>query len=129
MRYSTMIRFGAVCLVALTVQSSAARVWHVPSEAPTIQAGIDSAVTGDVVELANGTFTGNGNRDIDFLGKAITVRSQSGNPEDCIIDCQGSEMEPHRGFTFHSGETATSVVESITIQRNRIFSLQNGYRY
>jgi hypothetical protein len=56
---------------------------------PTIQAAIDAAQDGDVIELTDGTFMGNGNRDIDYLGKAITVRSQSGDPETCIIDCEG----------------------------------------
>jgi formylglycine-generating enzyme required for sulfatase activity len=82
---------------------------------PTIQAAVDAAYPGDTVELMDGTYTGDGNRDIDFHGKAVTVRSQSGNPEDCIIDCEGSESEPHRGFYFHSGEGPDSVVEGITI--------------
>ncbi len=47
--------------------------------------------------VADGIYTGEGNRDIDFLGKAITVRSENG-PESCIIDCQGSEADPHRGL-------------------------------
>jgi pectin methylesterase-like acyl-CoA thioesterase len=41
---------------------------------PTIQAAIDAAIDGDTVELADGTFRGDGNRDPDYLGKAITVR-------------------------------------------------------
>ncbi|NIO84487.1 MAG: hypothetical protein GTN53_28595, partial [Candidatus Aminicenantes bacterium] len=41
---------------------------------PTIQAAINAAATGDIIELQTGTYTGNGNRDIDFLGKVITVR-------------------------------------------------------
>ena len=40
------------------------------------------------VELAGGVYRGAGNRDIDFLGKAITVRS-SGGPENCIVDAGG----------------------------------------
>ncbi len=55
---------------------------------PTIQAAVEAALDGDVIELTNGIFSGNGNWDIDFLGKRITVRSQSGNPELCIIDCE-----------------------------------------
>lgn len=86
---------------------------------PTIQAAINAASTGAEIVLTNGTFTGNGNRDIDFLGKAITVRSQSGHPEQCIIDCQGSVSDQHRGFYFHSGETRSSLLKAITIK--------NGY--
>jgi parallel beta-helix repeat protein/predicted outer membrane repeat protein len=80
---------------------------------PTVQAAINAGCA--VIELANGTFTGNGNRDIDFGGRAITVRSQSGNPADVTIDCEGSSSAYRRGFYFHSGEGPNSVVEGITI--------------
>ncbi len=83
---------------------------------PTIQAAIDSAAEGDTVLLASGTFRGEGNRDLDFLGKAITVRSESGDPDDCVLDCEGSYPNPHRGFHFHSSEGPTSHVEGITIR-------------
>jgi hypothetical protein len=38
-------------------------------DAPTIQAAIDSSAPQDVVELADGTFIGPGNRDLD-LGRS-----------------------------------------------------------
>ncbi|MHC4157646.1 MAG: LamG-like jellyroll fold domain-containing protein [Planctomycetota bacterium] len=88
----------------------------VPSEYPTIQAAIDAAFYGDTVIVADGTYTGEGNRDIDFLGKSITVRSGSG-PEDCIIDCQHSG----RGFYFRRGEDANSVLDGFTITRGYIY--------
>ena len=84
----------------------------------TIQAGIDEASNGDEIVLSPGTYTGDGNRDIDFNGKAITVRST--NPEDpavvaaTIIDCGGSYGD-HRGFVFQSGEGPSSVVAGVTI--------------
>jgi hypothetical protein len=83
---------------------------------PTIQAAIDAVLDGDVIELTDGIFMGPGNRDIDFLGKAITVGSQSGNAESCIIDCDGSPEEPHRGFVFQSGESPSSVLSAVTIR-------------
>ncbi|MCK4415402.1 MAG: right-handed parallel beta-helix repeat-containing protein [Candidatus Eisenbacteria sp.] len=82
---------------------------------PTIQAAVDAAGSGDVIELTSGTFTGPGNRDIDYLGKAITIRSQSGNPDACIIACGGSDAEHHRGFRFHSGEGPGSALDGLTI--------------
>jgi predicted outer membrane repeat protein len=92
---------------------------HVPSGYGTIQSAIDDANNGDVVVVADGTYTGPGNRDIDFLGKAITVRSTDPNDPNIvaatIIDCNGTEADPHRGFYFDNGEDANSVLEGFTI--------------
>ncbi|MHC4284344.1 MAG: hypothetical protein ACYSWZ_15435 [Planctomycetota bacterium] len=80
----------------------------------TIQAAINDSNDGDTIIVADGTYTGDGNRDIDFLGKAITLRSENG-PGNCIIDCNGTLAEKHRGFYFHSGEDYNSVVCGFTI--------------
>gem|GEM_PF-1144848 len=86
----------------------------------TIQEAIDAAVTGDTVIIQPDEYTGEGNRDLDFQGKAITVRSaHPDDPNFVIIDCQGSEEEPYRGFLFESGEDLDSVLEGVTIK--------NGY--
>ena len=87
---------------------------EVPGEFSTIQGAIDAAVDGDTVIVADGTYTGEGNRDLDFSGKAITVRSENG-AENCIINCEGTEAEYHRGFNFINGEDAVSVLDSFTI--------------
>lgn len=81
---------------------------------PTIQAAVDAAVNGDVIELGNGIFRGDGNRDVAYGGKAITIRSQGG-PEACIIDCEGSAANPHRGFSFDWFEGPESVLDGVTI--------------
>ncbi len=84
----------------------------------SIQEGIDAASDGNTVIVAPGFYTGDGNRDIDFNGKAITVKSEQG-PSTCIIDCQsyytGLNGTYHRGFYFHNGEDANSVVQGFTI--------------
>ena len=84
----------------------------------TIQAGIDDSNDGDTVLVADGVYTGDGNRDIDFRGKAITVRSENG-AENCIIDCNGTEDDAHRGFYFHSGEDPNSAIIGFTITNGR----------
>ena len=95
--------------------SALATVLHVPSEYRTIQAGINTATTGDTVLVTDGTYTGDGNRDVDFVGKAIVVMSENG-PENTIINCEGSISEPHRGFYVHTGEDSLSVVQGFTIR-------------
>jgi len=82
---------------------------------PTIQEAVDACDLGDAVELTDGVFTGDGNRDIMYLGKEITVRSQSGDPGLCIIDCEGSEAEHHRAFYFLNLEGPEARVENLTI--------------
>jgi hypothetical protein len=80
----------------------------------TIQRGIDLACASDyTVIVADGIYSGTNNKNLDFSGKAVHLRSVSG-PSSCIIDCENSG----RGFYFHSGETATAIVEG--------FSVRNG---
>jgi hypothetical protein len=95
---------------------------------PTIQAAVDAAVNGDVIELGSGVFTGDGNRDVDYLGKAITIRSQGG-PGACVIDCQGSAGEPHRGFYFFLLEGPDSVLGGVTITHGRSWGGAAVYCY
>lgn len=87
----------------------------VPSQYATIQSAINAAVNGDVVLIANGTYGGVGNYNIDFGGKAIKVQSASDNATLCIVDCTGG-----RGFIFQRGETAAAVVRGLTITRGGV---------
>jgi len=98
---------------------------YVPSSYHTIQLALDLAAPGDTVVLASGVYRGAGNRDLDYNGKAITLRSVSGDPALCIIDCEGSEVSPHRGFRFHSQEGSGSVLEGVTV-RNGYAADQGG---
>lgn len=84
---------------------------HVPGQFLTIQAAINAANPGDTVIVADGTYTGNGNRDIDF-SKSITVKSENG-PEHCIIDCQGTPVQRHRGFYLRGDPN--SILDGFTI--------------
>jgi len=109
--------------VSLYVHSDGIETLYVPSQFSTIQAAIDVALDGDTVIVAEGTYTGIGNRDIDFKGKKITIRSTEPNcpiaVASTIIDCNGTEVDPHRAFYFHSGEDANSILNGLTIK--------NGY--
>lgn len=91
----------------------------VPFPYSTIQEAIDASNDGDTVVVHPGTYTGEGNRDIDFLGKAITVRSEDPDEEGIvaatIIDCQGTGEDPHRAFILQSEEDANSIIDGFTI--------------
>lgn len=92
------------------------RILNVPSEYPTIQAAVDAAQTGDAVLVADGTYSGEGNRDIFIDGKSIAVISLSPGHETCIIDCGGTLEDPHRGFKVWEKNTVISG-----------FVIQNGF--
>jgi hypothetical protein len=104
-------------------------VWYVKpdgsGDAPTIQAAIDSASTSDTVLLAAGTYTGNGNRDLNFNGKNIVLISESG-PEVTIIDCQGDTLDEHYGVLLENGEDTTAVIEGITITNGYLTVWKSG---
>jgi hypothetical protein len=82
---------------------------------PTIQAALNGAAAGDTIALGTGTFTGDGNRDLDYLGKDLTVMSLAGDPAAVTIDCEGTAEENHRAFVFQTGETINSVLRDVTI--------------
>ena len=82
------------------------------------------------VILALGTYTGAGNRDIDLKGKTLVVKST--NPDDpavvagTIIDCQGSNSDPHRGFVLRTDEPAGTAIQGLTITNGYAISDSNG---
>lgn len=108
-----------LCAAAFVTAAAGAATYEVRPDGtgdfPTIQAAIAASADGDIIELTDGRFTGPGNRDLDYGGRAITVRSRTGSPEACVLDCAGDESDPHRGFLFSSGEQAGSVLAEITI--------------
>ena len=110
-----------LCIIQLVFviifsNTSLAAILKVPEGYSTIQAGIDAASEGDTVLVADGIYTGTDNKNLDFKGKKITVRSENG-AENCIIDCEGDG----RGFYFHSGELKDSVLSGFTIRNGNTF--------
>lgn len=75
-------------------ESVVPRLLKVPTDYGTIQEAIDAATYGDLIKLDFGTFRGDGNRDLDFQGKHLTISGQSAATT--IVDLEGSETDPHR---------------------------------
>lgn len=130
MRVATVSFLLCAALIAITALPAAATTHVVRPDGtgdfPTIQAAIDACAGGDIIELTDGTFVGAGNRDIDFSGKAVEVRSQSGTPFACVVDCEAGPGDPHRGFVFQSGEGPTTVLSGVAIIHGYQFSPGGG---
>ena len=98
-------------------------VLHVDGDGPAdfskIQDAINSAENGHIIIVRDGVYSGPGNYDIDFRGKAITVRSVDPNDPvvvaTTVIDCD----RQGRGFYFDSDEGPSSVLDGLTITRGQ----------
>lgn len=100
-----------LCVVLLAASQVPARTWYIlpdgKGDVTNIGAGLDSAAVGDTLLLASGTFTGEGNRDLAIPDKNVVIMSETGNPDDCVIDCEGEF-----GFIFESG---SAVIKGLTM--------------
>jgi len=110
------IRYVSITIImALCAAPASAVTWYVhpggAGDALTIQGGVNLAASGDIVLVASGTYTGAGNVNVNFGGKAIAVTSESG-AYFTVIDCQNTAQ----GFIFENGETSSSVLDGFTIR-------------
>ncbi|MCH9693210.1 MAG: FG-GAP-like repeat-containing protein [Gammaproteobacteria bacterium] len=107
MRFNKILCGIAAPVVCLFVAPDApADTIRVPADQPTIQLGIDTAVSGDNVLVSSGTYF----ERIDFSGKDIIVESESGAAATTI---NGSALGTV--VTFSSGEPRTAVLRGFTI--------------
>ncbi|MCP4629396.1 MAG: tandem-95 repeat protein [bacterium] len=104
------VDYSNTATVVIMVRPSEPITILIPDHFQTIQEAIDHTIDGDTVLVADGTYTGEGNKNIDYKGMAITVRSANG-PNSCILDCENDG----RGFIFQSGEGKDSVLSGFTI--------------
>lgn len=103
-------------LIFLFSDSAIGKTFKVPTKKyPTIQAGIDAASDTDTVLLADGIYTGEGNKNLSWNGddKHIVIRSKNG-PENCILD---GENNIGRAFDFsYTNQTINDQIIGLTIK-------------
>ncbi len=83
----------------------------------TIQHAIDKSVTGDTILIVAATYTGSGNKNLNFGGKDLTLQTypSSAGATTVTLDLQNNG----RAFLFQTNETSASVIDS--------FNVINGY--
>jgi len=101
---------AALLALVLACGTASGTTIHVPSEAPTIQQGIDAASAGDTVRVAPDSYSGPLNRNLNFGGRNIVLESEDGAAW-TSINCEGVA----RGFVFNSGEDTTAVVRGMAV--------------
>lgn len=77
----------------------------------TIQAALDAATDYDIIDVADGTYTGTGNRNIEFPVVPVLLRSTNGASA-CVVDCESSG----RGFLFDDGQGPNSILSGFTVR-------------
>jgi hypothetical protein len=110
-----LVAGGALLLVAWALNPAFAAEYFVPDDpgCDTVQNCIGQASDTDIITVKPGTYP----EHIDFLGKAITVRSQDG-PATTILD----GTQPGFVVTFENGEVNDSVLEGFTIRNAQTLS-------
>lgn len=106
-------------IVVILPPVSPAATIKVPAEYTTIQEAIDAAADGDTILVNPGTYREN----IDFIGKAVTVRSSEGP---AVTSIDGGRMGSV--VSFVSGEGNGSVLEGFTVT-NGSGTLSGPYGY
>jgi predicted outer membrane repeat protein len=130
MRLTLIVTLLYLSLLLLPSRADS-RVWHVPSEVPTIAAAVDAAIAGDIVEIAPGTYAGcptygydpaqGSNRPVCVVLKSgVRMRGSSGTPGDVIINALGAG-----GVLFAVGIQG-AVVEAVTIKGGSTTITWNG---
>ncbi|MBK8164354.1 MAG: hypothetical protein IPK64_00165 [bacterium] len=81
----------------------------------TIQAAINAADAGDIVQLGDGTFTGPGNWDITLQGKSLTIRSGSGQRANCRIVGRSGLAGGNHILSISNGQSQSTTIKDLTI--------------
>lgn len=118
MKRAMKIRHGLSLYLGVLLISAAGfgGIIHVPGDYAAIQAALDTATDGDTIIVGQGTYYEN----INFLGKAVTLRSMDPNDPAVVAGTviDGSRpADPNIGsvVTFNYGEGNDSIIEGFTL--------------
>lgn len=139
-----------VCLLAAALlapgRASGQQTWYVDDNAPgdpgpgnpassdpledgsaghpydAIQQAVNRAATGDTVLVLPGTYKGNGNRNIEFFGKGLVVRSRDG-PLTCTINVESMGQ----GFQVADREPVGTQIRGFTIREASSSGIYVGF--
>ncbi|MEZ6194992.1 MAG: right-handed parallel beta-helix repeat-containing protein [Planctomycetota bacterium] len=100
---------GLLVISTLAGAGHSQTIWNVPTPASSIQAALNLANSGDVIQVGAGTWTEN----LDYLGKDVRVSGQG--PGVTILDA--GNLGP--GVRFASGEGPGAILEGFTVQSGR----------
>ena len=101
--------------IVITMDEPESTAIRVPADLPTIQAAVTAAGNGDTILVAPGIYTGEGNRDITIEGKSVVIIAEQ-DASSTVIDCEGSENEPHRAFLIRNQASSNTIIEGFTIR-------------
>ncbi len=90
----------------------------------TIQPALDAASEGDTILVLPGTYTGAENRDLDFDGKNLVLRSNGGDPGDTVIDCEFLG----RAIFLNGAQGRSTIIENLSF-RNGLHASSGGAIY
>lgn len=111
---------GILVAVVLSVTTAGAVIRRVPQDYPTIQAGVDAALAGDVVLVAPGTYTdlrhrppGDTTKCVVIMKSSITL--QGSGPGSTIIDAGAIPDTVGRGI--YCRHITNAVIRDLTVKR------------
>ncbi|MBN2736553.1 MAG: right-handed parallel beta-helix repeat-containing protein [Spirochaetales bacterium] len=97
---------------------------EISPDTSTITEAVTRAAEGDIIMLLPGTYSGEGNRNIELGEKSLTIISKEG-PEKTIINCFSKDHLQNRAFIF-SNSIKKIVISGLSITKGSVFISKNN---
>jgi len=113
-------------LLAWIIIPAAADTIQVPQEYPTIQAAVNAAGAGDIIEVGSGTYLENVivNKTVTIKGDSATTTIVDGSGKDMVFNIQEDNVELSdltiRNGGSYSGVTIYDPYDGLTIRNTRV---------